>query len=191
MFGFFQSFATGLRISACAKQVCLEVESLTDVEGAHLALMTALFRNRMANIGVPDSSTTIGEVVRRPGTYRPEICHAAFCLLQAIREAGREKVRSYASFGVLPSPYLMRHTELCDLSLSLLMSTVGVGYRPSTLTAVRYAWERVASFTPGASDVELIMSLPEHIINDYFDLPLEAAQWLEMARKSPEFLSRL
>lgn len=189
MAGFFHNFATGLRIAACARQVCVEVEDLTALEGAHLALMTSLFRNRMLNVGVPDSSTTIGEVVQRPGAYRQEICYSAFCLLQAIREASRAKVRSYASFGVQPSPNIMRHTELCDLSLSLLMSTVGVGYRPSTLATVRYSWTRVASFSPGPSDVELIMSMPEHLINDYFDTPLKSEQWLDMSRKSPEFLN--
>jgi len=187
--GFFQNFATGLRIGACARQVCVEVDDLTGLEGAHLALMTSLFRNRMLNIGVPNSSATISEVLQRPMAYRREICYAAFSLLQAIREASREKVRSYASFGVLPSPQIMRHTEICDLSLSLLMSTVGVGCRPSTLATVKYVWERVASSTPGPSDVELITSMPEHIINDYFDIPLEAEQWLALSRKSPDFLS--
>ena len=144
----------------------------------------------MLNIGVPDSSTTIGEVVQRPGAYRRDICLTAFSLLQAIRESSREKVRSYASFGVLPSPQIMRHTEICDLSLSLLMSTVGVGCRPSILISVEYAWERVASFIPGHSDVELVLSMPEHLINDYFDIPIDAEQWLEMSRKKPDFLVR-
>jgi len=140
---------------------------------------------------VPGSFATINEVVQRPHAYRPEICYTAYHQLYAIREESREKIRSYASFKILPSPEFSNHIEICDLALSLLMCTIAVGYKPSTLDAVRCAWERMASFAPLASDVALIMNMPEDVVAELITTPLETEVWLEAARQSPDFLHKV
>jgi len=71
----------------------------------------------------------------------------------------------------------------------LLMSTIGVGCRPSTLEAVKYAWEHLATFSPNASDIATILNMPERIVNDVIGQPLETDEWLRLARKCPDFLS--
>jgi len=186
--GFIHNFTIGLRISFGSKQVYTEIENLSSAQCARLSLIIALFRDRMQYENVPGSFATLGEVVQHPMAYRREICYTAFCLLKDIREASREKIRSYAAFKILPSPEIKKHTEICDLALSLLMCTIGVAYNEAVLETVRYSWNRVASYPPIASDVALLMSMPEDVLSELRETPLETEKWLELARSTPDFL---
>jgi len=151
--------------------------------------MIALFRATKLNVQVPGGSFTISDVVQHPAAFRKELCYAAYCLLEDIRRESRDKIRSYSSFGILPSPTVKEHTEICDLALSLLMSTIGVGCSPSTLGAVKYAWGDIATYSPMEADIIVIMKMPEYIVHDIIEQPLETDAWLALARKSPDFLA--
>jgi hypothetical protein len=191
MAGFLFNFTGGFRISLCAKQVYTEILSISSAQGARLALMTALFRAKMLNDCVPGSAVSIGDLVEYPMAFRKELCYATFCQLADIRGANREKIKAYDSFKVEPSQAIMKHTEVCNLALSLLMSTVGVGFKPATLQTVKSAWECLAAATPSTSDVTSIMSMPERVLSEIVEKPIAPDKWLEMARKRPDFLNTL
>jgi hypothetical protein len=188
MSGYFADLVIGWRISQCGKQVVSDLQGLSQDQGAHLALMVALFRATILDVPVPGSSITINEVVQHPTAFRKELSYAAFSLLQAIREESREKIRSYEAFNIIPDPIVVEHTEMCDLALSLLMSTVGVGGKSSTLGVVKYAWEEVKAYSPSDADIALVMTMPEYIVDDIIRQPLETDRWLALARTVPEFM---
>ena len=185
----FQNFLAELRIWLCAKHVLANLPSLTPAQGSRLALIIALLRTRALDVPVPGGNATLGEIVQRPTAYRSELCYTAFSLLRDIRQDSREKVRSYASFGILPNPKIKEHNEICDLALSLLMSTLGVGCKPNTLESVKYAWQHLATYSPDPSDVASIVNMPEHLVQDLIGDPIETDEWLQLARKNPEFLA--
>lgn len=186
--GYFTDFLIRWRISQCGKQVVSDIQTLAPEQGCHLALMVALLRATTMGTAVPGSYVILNDVLQHPTAFRKELSYAAFCFLREIRESSREKMRSYASFNIVPDPIVVEHTEMCDLALGLLMSTVGLGYHPSTLSVVQYAWKDVTAFSPTDADVAVVMTMPEYIINDIIVQPLETAQWLELARKLPDFI---
>jgi hypothetical protein len=186
--GFIDNFLTEWRIGLGAKAVLKDIEKMSSTQGAHLALMLALFRSKMTEVQVLDRSVTVEDVVERPFTYRKELCLAAYYVLEDIREASRERVKSYESFGVSPDPAIMAHIEICDLALSILMSTVGVACSSSTLETVRYSWEQITAHIPTEKDVALAMLMPEYIVNDIIEQPLETDAWLKLGRNVPHFL---
>ena len=188
MAGYLADLAMGWRISQCGKKVVSDLQSLSSDQGAHLALMVALYRATILDVPVPGGSITLNEIVQRPTAFRREISYAAFSMLKAIREESREKIRSYEAFNIVPDPIVVEHTEMCDLALSLLMSTVGVGGKPSTLGVVKYAWQDVRDYSPNDADVALVMTMPEYIVDDLLQQPLETERWLELARTVPEFM---
>jgi len=188
MAGFLSAYLSRLRFWYAAKQVCAEIQQLSSAQGAHLALTIALLRAKMSEVQAPGSSFAMSEVIQHPMAYREEICDAAFRLLKDMRQAEREKIRSYESFGVSPSPVLREHTELSDLGFSLLMSTLAVGCNPGILKTVKFSWETIATFSPLAANIEVLMTMPEYILNDEIVQPIETDRWLEMARTLPDFL---
>jgi hypothetical protein len=187
----FDHVLTSFRIWLCARQVVINTQSLTPAQGARLSLMIAHFRASLLDVPVPGGSATINEMVQHPMAFRSDLCYAAFSLLSDIRQASREEIKSYASFKVSPNPQIKEHTEICDLALSLLMSTLGVGCQPSTLEPVKYAWDYLATFPPGAADIALILNMPERIVNDLIGQPLTTWDWLELAGKRPDFLKSM
>lgn len=190
MAGLFPNLLTNLRLWFCAKQVVANVQALDPARSARLSLMVALFRAMNLDVQVPGGSTTVGAIVQHPTAYRAELCYAAFRLLGEMRQAGRDKIRNYESFKIRPSAIVTERIETCDLALSLLMSTVGVGCRPGTLEAVKFAWETVAAHAPTPADIDVIMKMPEYITNDIMEQPLETDRWLALAHKGPDFLKR-
>jgi hypothetical protein len=186
---FLQNFLAELRIWLCAKHVLANLPSLTPAQGSRLALIIALLRTRALDVPVPGGNATLGEIVQRPTAYRSELCYTAFSLLRDIRQDSREKVRSYASFGILPNPKVKEHNEICDLALSFLMSTIGVGCKPNTLDSVKYAWHQLATYSPDPSDVASIVNMPEHLVQDLIGDPIEPHEWLQLARQNPDFLA--
>jgi hypothetical protein len=188
MAGFFAEYLKGLRIALCARQVVANILSLSPEQGCRLALILALYRARMLNFPVPGGMGTISEMVQHPAAYRKELCYTAFRLLRDMRQISREEMQSYASFKISPAPKVKEQAQICDLAFSLLMTTVGTGYRPSTLEAATYAWNHLATFSPTAADIGLIMKMPEYIVHDVIVQPLETEEWIELARQGPDFL---
>jgi len=172
----------------CAKQVSIKLHSIPSAHGAHVALMAALIKTEMLNDRVPGGSATVREIAESPMTYPRELCYTAFRLLKDMRERARVRVRSYAANKILPPPDVLGHMELCDLALSLWMTTIGVGCTTSTLERVNSCWRRVASYDPSASDVKAIMLRSDYGFCTFKRQPIATKEWIWLANKMPAFL---